>query len=187
MRDSERRILAGMIRSVAVFVVGAISFGAFSLGQSTDGARQAQLKVIQLPPPKYPPMALAAHVFGEVELRIRLRADGTLDAAEATSGPPMLREPAAESARQIKFAFEDCQQSTNSFKLTHWFELGETLFCTSTRNSGYPRVTQTVDVITIADQPMGTCDLAGTIEKVRARSARCLYLRRCGWRSTYGD
>jgi hypothetical protein len=143
--------------------------------------------VLQLPPPIYPPIALAAHVSGEVELTIRLRPDGTVDSAVAGAGPAMLREPAVGRARQTQFSCEDCQQPTNSFKLIYRFELGETLFCTMTRASGYPRVTQSANVITIADQPFGTCDPAANIEKVRARSAKCLFLWRCGWRSTPAD
>jgi hypothetical protein len=170
---------------MGVFLVSAV--GVFALGQNADGPHQPGFKVIHLPPPIYPPMALAAHVFGEVELTIRLRPDGTLDSSEAKSGPPMLREPAVESTKQTKFICQDCQQSTNSFKLIYRFELGETLYCTATRASGYPRVTQLADVITIADQPMGTCDPAGTVEKVRARSARCLFLWQCGWRSAHSD
>jgi hypothetical protein len=53
--------------------------------------------------PIYPPIALTAHVQGDV--RVKVTTDGTsVVSAEADSGPPLLRHNAEVSARTWKFA-----------------------------------------------------------------------------------
>lgn len=51
-------------------------------------------------PPSYPPMALAAHIQGEVLLKITIGTDGHVKGVEALSGPPMLISSAADTMRE---------------------------------------------------------------------------------------
>jgi hypothetical protein len=171
-----------MIRLTTYFLAISLCYGAFGEGASSESAPQIGFSITKLPPPSYPPIALAAHVFGDVVLKIALRGEGTIDSVEALSGPPMLRQPAIDSAKQTQFKCGGCNGSITSFRVTYKFELGPTLYCDLARDSSYPRVTQSTDTVTIADQPIGTCDPEGAINKVRARSARCLFLWKCGWR-----
>jgi hypothetical protein len=122
-------------------------------------------------------MALAAFVYGQVELNITLRQDGTVDSAEAVSGPPMLRAGAAESAKQTQFECNGCTAGTTQFRIVYRYELTEPFYCEPADKS-YPRVSQSAGIITITGQPAGTCDPSAT----RAGAAKCLFLWKCGWR-----
>jgi hypothetical protein len=133
-------------------------------------------------PPEYPAIALAAHVFGTVDLTVNLSKDGTIDSAEALAGLPMLKQPAMESAKQAQFECRNCTSAVTPFHIALRFELGKTLYCDDPRDSSYPRVTQSNDIFVIAAQPIGTCDLSGEVTRTRNRSAKCLYLWKCGWR-----
>jgi hypothetical protein len=119
-------------------------------------------------------------VFGDVVLMIKLRPDGIIDSVETVSGPPMLRQSAADSAKQTQFQCAVSNGTTTSFRVTYRFELGPAIYCTETKDSSYPRVTQSMGVVTIAAQPFGTCDLAA--DRIPVRSARCLFLWKCGSR-----
>ena len=79
------RKIAGFLLLLGLFP------GAFAQNAPQAPAPQNNLKTTKLPPPSYPPMALAAYVFGDVELNITLRRDGAVDSVEVISGPPMLR------------------------------------------------------------------------------------------------
>lgn len=147
---------------------------------ATQGEPQIGFTITKLPPANYPPIALVAQVFGGVILKIALRPDGGIDSVEAESGPAMLRQPAIESAKQTQFQCAVCNGKTTSFRVIYKFELGPTLYCTETRDSSYPRVSQSMGIVTIAAQPFGTCDLAA--DRIPARSARCLFLWKCGSR-----
>jgi TonB family protein len=49
------------------------------------------------PAPSYPPAASAAHVQGEVKLEAEVGPDGNVTSARVISGPPLLREAAANA------------------------------------------------------------------------------------------
>lgn len=174
-------IIWGMGKLMIFLLVSGLSCSALAQALPSDGGPQAQLVIAKLPPPSYPPMALAAHVFGDVELKVTLRREGTLDSVEAVSGPPMLRESAVGLAKQTQFECRHCDEASTPFRIVYRLELGNAIYCEE-RDKSYPRVTQSSDTVMIADRPFGTCDPAATIERVRVRSAKCLFLWRCGWR-----
>jgi len=105
----------------------------------------------------------------------------------AVSGHPLLKQRALENAQQSQFACKDCgTEDVRSYSLVYTFELGPTSYCTNqadkpstSTEQPYPRITQSQGHVTIVDQPVGTCDLAGTITYSRVRSAKCLYLWKC--------
>jgi TonB family protein len=129
----------------------------------------------------YPPIALAAHVSGDVVLKIALRPDGLIDSVEVVSGPPMLRQAAIEGVKQAQFECVTCKDANPAFQLIYRFELGPSITC-GHPDSFYPRVAHSANIVTITAQPFGTCDPAGTVEQIRVRSAKCLFLWKCGLR-----
>lgn len=163
------------------FVTSCLSVFLFSTAWAQAPALQGEpevgLTITKLPPFNYPPIALAAHVYGEVVLKIALRPDGGIDSVEAESGPQMLRQSAIESARQTQFQCAACNGAIRSFRVTYRFDLGPSITC-GPPDPDYPRVTHSADIVTIAAQPFGTCDLAA--DKIKVRSAKCLFLWKCG-------
>lgn len=61
-------------------------------------------KAISLPAPGYPPAALAVNAEGAVTVRVILDESGSVIAAAAVSGHPLLRAAAENAAREAKFS-----------------------------------------------------------------------------------
>jgi TonB family protein len=143
--------------------------------------------ITKLTPLIYPPLARQTRITGNVELRLEVRKDGSVASAVVVSGHPLLRQKALENEQQSQFACNDCSsEDVRSYRLVYTFELGPTSHCTDEPNKSsaspeqsYPRLTQSQGHVTLVDQPVGTCDLAGTIKYSKVRSAKCLYLWKC--------
>jgi len=58
---------------------------------------------IEIPKPEYPPIARAAHVSGTVEVKVLVDFDGSVIAAVAISGHPLLQGASVNAARQARF------------------------------------------------------------------------------------
>lgn len=142
--------------------------------------------LVNLAPLRYPPLALAARVWGDVEVTLEVRKDGNVESAAVVSGPPFLQEAALNSARQSQFDCRHCRQSVVSSRLVYTFQLGPTRYCSTSRvapnaepqPASPTHVTQSQNHITVFDSPVGTCDLPAEIG-VKTRSPKCLYLWRC--------
>lgn len=149
--------------------------------QTEPPANEPQMVIVALAPATYPPMALAARVYGGVELTVVLHRDGTVNSVSAVSGPPMLQKSALEDAQNNQYQCQGCSEPLTSFHLQYSFVLGPTVGCDGPDKS-YPRMTRSGDTITLAAQPIGKCDPAETIDRIRARSIKCAFLWKCGWR-----
>lgn len=60
-------------------------------------------RAIELPKPRYSPLARAAHVSGSVNVQLIIDVDGTVIAAAAVSGHPLLYGTSVEAARNSRF------------------------------------------------------------------------------------
>jgi len=162
-----------------------------SLAQNLPNSNSPQTAVIltKLSPSAYPPLALRARIAGEVELMLDVRPNGSIASAIVVSGHPLLKQAALESAQQSQFECRNCIEVVRSYRLLYTFQLGPTKYCAETSDAAksnqqeqpYPRVTQSQDHVTVIDQPEGTCDPVVTITGKKVRSAKCLYLWRCGF------
>lgn len=177
-----------MIRALTCIVVAVCSCLAIAQNPGSAEVHQAEVVIVKLSPPSYPPSALAAHVAGNVELTLEIRLDGTVESASIVSGPPLLTQAARDSARQTRFECKGCSDASTRYQMTYRFVLGEPVYCAGPEDSpaasgpkeSYPQVTQSMNTVTITDRPAGTCDPAN--DRARARSVKCLYLWKCGWR-----
>jgi hypothetical protein len=187
---SPRAILIRMIR--VCFCLTALMWAPAMFAQATDAASSQPPKAVitKLSPPFYPPIALAARVSGKVELIITISSDGTALSSTVRSGPQMLRQPAIDSATQSHFVCVECKDAAKQFRMSYSFEIGEVITCAETEPIApatsqvpvsYPRISQSASTVTVVDRAFGTCDPEVTLSKIRARSAKCLYLWRCGW------
>jgi TonB family protein len=116
------------------------------------------VKVTKLFPPAYPPLARQAEIAGDVVIRLMIGQDGTVLSAEVVTGHPVLKQAALDSAKKSEFECHGCGSSGASYSLTYTF----------------------------AFYPDGVC--REHAEAYSVRSARCLYLWKCGRRkiSTWG-
>jgi TonB family protein len=73
-----------------------------------DGARTPEGveagRALELPKPAYPLIARAAHASGTVEVKVIIGLDGSVIAAAAISGHPLLQAAAVAAARDARFA-----------------------------------------------------------------------------------
>ena len=140
-------------------------------------AQEPQLSIAKLETPVYPPMALAARVWGDVILNVTPASDGGSNAVTVESGPPMLRQAAINRATRSQLQ-ANLENRSVGYRLVYRFVLDQTTKCE--HDDSYPRVTHEANLITITEQNVPLCDPAAVIERIRFRSAMCLYFWRCG-------
>lgn len=125
------------------------------LGQAID-APPTEVEFVQLSPPVYPPLARQARITGDVKIQLKIRSDGSVASAEVISGHPMLKQAALESAQKSTYLCHGCKELETSYSLTYTF--------------GF------------RDEGEGGC--REVIEKHPVHAVKCLYVWRCGVRST---
>ena len=84
-------------------------------------AQQPEITVVKLVDPVYPPLARQAGIFGDVEIELQLRSDGTVTSVKAVSGHPLLQSSAVESVKQSKFECKNCGEETRAFHVLYSF------------------------------------------------------------------
>jgi hypothetical protein len=72
------------------------------LGAAAQEPPEILPKVVRHAEPVYPPIARAAHIVGDVRVKITTDGESVRD-AQAETGPPMLRKTAEDNARTWKF------------------------------------------------------------------------------------
>ena len=72
-----------------------------------DGVENSEgvesFRVVELPKPEYPAIARVAHASGTVEVKVIIGFDGSVIAAAAISGHPLLQAAAVGAARNARF------------------------------------------------------------------------------------
>jgi Gram-negative bacterial TonB protein C-terminal len=139
---------------------------------------QSKGEIVMISPfnPSYPPLARQANLRGDVELKLEIRKDGSLQSATIVSGPLMLAEVALDSAQRSHFECRRCEDAITVGLFTYSFQIAASPSwpCSETSGSG---VTQLGNHMTVVDQP---ALVDPYFSYTRARSAKCLYLWPCG-------
>lgn len=157
---------------------------------ASPGGQQGGVALTRLSPPIYPRIALTARIYGDVDLNLSVRQDGSVESVAVVSGPPLLQRAAVNSAQQSQFECRKCGDGSSSYRLLYTFQLGPSSYCTNRTEEShateqeqpYPRVTQAQNHVTVIDQPVAFCDQEGIVVGMKVRSAKCLYLWKCGLR-----
>jgi TonB family protein len=156
------------------------------LAQTTEqsGAKLATPQVIitSLSAPVYPPVAAAAGIVGNVELRLHIRPDGRVDSAEFMSGHALLKEAALDSARRSQFECRRCA-SIVEFPLIYRFATvprDSTKDCNLASRPPAPetQIDYSKHLVTVVAWQSWTGD--PVVTSARTRSVKCLYLWKCG-------
>lgn len=149
---------------------------------------QTGVVLTKLVQPIYPPVARAAHITGDIDLLIMVRADGVVDSVVVTSGHPLLEQSAVTSAQQSEFECRACREPLTKYRLVYSFEIEgkcecepkETRSKQNEQDQTYPRITVAGHRVTVVAHIVCICDPASTI---KVRSLKCLYLWKCSSRS----
>jgi TonB family protein len=163
----------------AVLLV-AIAAGGVSFAQTNSRSEMSKgdVAVVSLSNPTYPPLARQGGVSGDVELKVEIRKDGSVESAVVVSGHPMLTQAALDSAKQSQFECRGCEDEVTPYSLIYSFELVASPGWPCPEASGL-HVTQSQNRITVIAEPPLVYPYFGY---TTARSAKCLYLWACGRR-----
>ncbi len=150
-------------------------------------APQTGVVLTKLAEPEYPLVAQHAGISGDMNLTLMIRKDGSVESAKIVSGPALLllRQAAVESARRSKFECLGCGETATEYSLTYRFRIAPS---DPPKNCGDTHLQppipaeleSTMHLVTVSAWELWTCDPASIATKVR--SAKCLYLWRCGLR-----
>ncbi len=178
------------MRRIASVVTGvmfvALSSGMTGAQNSLSSASPPSEQVIlsKLAPISYPENAQKAHIVGTVEISLRIRQDGTVESAVATSGHTMFREAALESAQNSQFQCKNCKSAITPCSLTYQFNIvdGNPQACENQFDVSPPptQIDIATGVIKVFAWELWTCD--PSIETYKVRAAKCLYLWKCAIR-----
>lgn len=149
-------------------------------GQSAVFSETAQSAVVlsKLSRPIYPAIARTARISGDVELKLGIRKDGSVQSVEAISGPAMLKQAALDSAQKSQFECRGCGDETTWYSLIYSFQLAAATEA-PTRHNDIVEVVPKQNRVTITAPP---AQIIIDFALLKARSAKCLYLWYCGSR-----
>lgn len=141
----------------------------------------------KLSDPAYPPLARQAHIAGDVELMLAIRQDGSVESAEVVSGHPMLTQAALDSAKRSQFECQGCGNAVTSYALKYTFQIASReppKDCDKQQTEAQPpaEVDPSRHQVKVFTWELWTCDPTTSVTFVLFRSAKCLYLWRCGRR-----
>ncbi len=136
-----------------------------------------EVALIDLVNPTYPPMAALANITGDVEVRLGIGRDGSIESAVVVSGQPMLGQAALASARQSRFECRGCNKGVTIYPLFYSFRLaaGPNFPC----SSSHQHVTLLQNHVNVTGEPRV---VHPQFSNVRVRSVKCMYLWACGSR-----
>lgn len=157
-----------------------------AIGQAAAVPDTAQTKVVlsKLTQPVYPQMARIANIQGEVEVKLGIRPNGSIESAVAVSGHPILKQAALDSAQQSQFECRGCSDDVTFYSLTYSFCAlidfpNGTHAPPKPNESSGVHVVQSGNRVTVRADPVAIhIDFA----YLRVRSVKCLYLWSCGSR-----
>ncbi len=163
---------------VVLLVAIAAGCASFAQADSHSEMSKGDVLMVSLFNPTYPPLARQAGIGGDVELKLGIRRDGSIESAVAVSGHPMLTPAALNSAQHSRFECRGCEDEITPHSLVYSFQLvaGPEFPCPE--GNGL-HVTQSQNRVTlVAEPPL----VHPYFSSLRVRSAKCLYLWACGSR-----
>jgi hypothetical protein len=136
--------------------------------------------------PIYPPLAIQANITGRVEAEFTIAQDGSVTTFRILSGPPLLLQSVTDSYSKSRFTCEGCQRAEYTYRVTYDFVLPPDRFakaCAYIAKTGkepdMPCSAQDKpDHVTV--RPKHAVCVAADPAAPRVRSARCLWLWKCG-------
>ena len=181
----KQRCLSLMLIVVVVRLCATVEPASAQSAPSPDASQRGVL-LTKLSEPTYPRLAQLARIAGDVDLILTIRRDGTVQSAVIVSGHPMLRQAALDSAKQTQFECEGCGEGVTSYELKYKFQITPRDppkdYETPIEKQPPTDVDLSRHQVTVSAWEIWTCDPVVVVHGFKARSARCLYLWRCGIR-----
>jgi len=177
----KHRFMSLMLVVAAVCLSAALEHVLAQSAQSPD-APQSGVVLTTLSEPTYPPVANAAHITGDVDLMLTIRRDGSVESTVVVSGHPVLKQAALDSAQRSQFECRGCGEAVTAYAFKYKFQITSRGYPKDCYDPNEKQPSAEVDLsrhqVTVSAWVRGICDPA----VLRVRSAKCLYLWRCGTR-----
>lgn len=191
MRLATKQLIRGLAAVIALWS-SAFPQPAAPQAKSDNASAAPQVVLKKLFPPVYPHMAMIARIYGDISLKLYVHPNGSIESVVANSGNPMLALAAVESAKQSQFECRGCNALTEG-SLLYSFQVSTTpadpCCCTAGHESSTPNTAQVTELeghVTIKAPPLcicpDACSQAWAQAHSKFRSAKCLYLWKCGTR-----
>ena len=163
---------------VLVLIITAAAHGQTSTpdAELPNGFSSVGVVLIGFSQPTYPPLARQARITGDVEVQLQVHRDGSVKSVQVVKGHPLLAPSAAESARRSQFECRECAAEVSPYSLTYSFQLTQRLI--SSCQDRPPALVLRLDRYVIVDAGAELVHIY--FSDVATRSAKCLYLWRCG-------
>jgi TonB family protein len=143
---------------------------------SADAATTG-VALTKLFPPIYPPLTRQARIAGDVKIEVSIRNDGSVESARVVEGHALLKDSALDSAKNSSFECRGCAQSETTYLLTYTFEIKSQGDCCDGLDRS-AQISYSGDHIAVTAPAQCICDPVESFR--RCRSAKCLYLWKCG-------
>lgn len=134
------------------------------------------VSLLKVQPLDYPSVARSIGVTATVIVEVLVRPDGSVLSARAVSAPPLLQEAAVRSARLSVFLCRDCTEPATPIRLSYSFRLSPNPDCLKCIGKQPTTVTFSGNDVCVN----AALDCSMTCDPALVRSARCLWLWRCG-------
>jgi hypothetical protein len=134
--------------------------------------------LVKLSPPVYPPLARTAEIGGAVVLELGIQKNGSIASFAVIRGHPLLVQAALDSAQHSQFECRGCSDEVTSYSLTYSFE-----FVTGApSDDGEKKAFEVIQPGNWVRIIAGPLHVIADPDTPRVRSAKCLYVWRCGLR-----
>jgi hypothetical protein len=155
---------------------------------------EGEIVLTELHGAAYPIGARNAAIQGQVQLNLRFRGDWTIESVDVVHADhTMLVEAAVGSARASHFECRHCVGTAQpEYSLTYEFQIAPSdpkQYCKNPDEQPPPTLDASLHKVTVSANEVWTCDPSAVIRRThtRVRSARCLYLWKCGLRLESSD
>jgi TonB family protein len=172
---------------IAGAVLWVIYHSAFAQTTPTVHLGEPRAALVNLHSPLFPPLANQARIAGQVELKLSIKQDGTVESVTVVNGHPLLRSAALESVAKSKFECSECTHSV-TYSLVYFFVPGKLLpeGCTagtpdsnSLKQSSETQTSYSDNRVTVVGPALAMCPGPPHEASSKVRSAVCLYLWKC--------
>lgn len=154
---------------------------------------EGEIVLTELHGAAYPKGARNAAIQGKVELELHFTADGTIKSLDVVHADhALLVEAAIKSARLSYFECTNCAGTGPAYSLTYEFRIlasDPEQFCKNPDQQPAPALDAFLHKVTVFANEVWTCDPSVVMRRTytRVRSAKCLYLWRCGLRIEWSE
>ena len=177
MRSRSRRFC-----SLLSFFLACGQINCLAQSEGVSQSTAANVTPIKIFVPAYPRLAQQARIAGEVNLTLELGRTGQVESVSVVGGPVMLRQVAIESAHRSVFQCLDCDDRRISYSLKYRFQISSLPLDKVCDAASEPDPPVEIDFaehqVTISAWGITICDPVAVLTRIR--SAKCLYLWKCG-------